>query len=388
MYIIYSPRERLYWSNEWGWVDRRSADTFSAEEQKYLNLPIGGKWVAIQRFNKNPRRRSRRSLKARGIDQLIADRYRHHDAELRRMRRGKSNPRRHRYSRNGSKYASHPIVRQIVDRLHVGAPDSEVAREVKAKLTPGTPQQTVQAVVRGAIAAHHANRRLYMYAMGGNPRRRSRRGRRRASNPTVARWESKSGKHWVDLYEYAYPDYGFFYKAPGAGGQLGKISRADAIAKMEEKVRAGYFQPDSAKTPMRRVKNNPRRQSGSRRVTTHWYAGARGGKGGFVGVVTKAGKHVYDGPAMSTRQAARRAALAEAPSSNPHRGHRHRYSPYKRKAGRRVHRSHKARASRWERRTSKRRRRNPLRQRRSRIPWLALGVAGLAVYFLRNRGKA
>jgi hypothetical protein len=68
----------------------------------------------------------------------------------------------------------------------------------------------------------------------------------------VARWESRSGKHWVDL--YAYPDSGHGYKAPGCGGFLGVMDEAAALAIMEQKVADGYFQPDANVTPMRRVK--------------------------------------------------------------------------------------------------------------------------------------
>lgn len=38
----------LYWSNADGWVDRASADTFSAAETGELNLPIGGAWEKVQ----------------------------------------------------------------------------------------------------------------------------------------------------------------------------------------------------------------------------------------------------------------------------------------------------------------------------------------------------
>jgi len=38
----------LYWSNDYGWVDRASATEFSKEEKKYLNLPINGVWVKVK----------------------------------------------------------------------------------------------------------------------------------------------------------------------------------------------------------------------------------------------------------------------------------------------------------------------------------------------------
>lgn len=49
-YVIRALRERdevgpLYWANEFGWVDRSSADTFDESEVTTLNLPMGGVWV-------------------------------------------------------------------------------------------------------------------------------------------------------------------------------------------------------------------------------------------------------------------------------------------------------------------------------------------------------
>jgi hypothetical protein len=40
----------LFWSNEDGWVDYYSADSFTEEETKELNLPFDGKWVHIGYF--------------------------------------------------------------------------------------------------------------------------------------------------------------------------------------------------------------------------------------------------------------------------------------------------------------------------------------------------
>lgn len=36
--------EKLWWSNEIGWVDKKSATRFTEEETKKLNLPMGGAW--------------------------------------------------------------------------------------------------------------------------------------------------------------------------------------------------------------------------------------------------------------------------------------------------------------------------------------------------------
>lgn len=77
----------------------------------------------------------------------------------------------------------------------------------------------------------------------------------------IASWESISGKHWVSLYQckskQAFGVVGTSYRYVsngGAGGYLGVLSSPDvAIATMEQKVASGYFLPDSAKTPMKRV---------------------------------------------------------------------------------------------------------------------------------------
>jgi len=36
--------EKLYWNNEYGWVNFSEADYFSLEEYNIFNLPIGGYW--------------------------------------------------------------------------------------------------------------------------------------------------------------------------------------------------------------------------------------------------------------------------------------------------------------------------------------------------------
>ena len=46
-WLIYSPQARLWWSNEIGWVGRKSATVFLVVEKQRLNLPIGGKWVPL-----------------------------------------------------------------------------------------------------------------------------------------------------------------------------------------------------------------------------------------------------------------------------------------------------------------------------------------------------
>lgn len=76
----------------------------------------------------------------------------------------------------------------------------------------------------------------------------------------IARWESISGKHWVDLFYH--PAFKFAnglvqpsvrYRTPGGLGSLGNISETDAIAAIQTRVDRGLFQPDANTTPMRRV---------------------------------------------------------------------------------------------------------------------------------------
>lgn len=67
----------------------------------------------------------------------------------------------------------------------------------------------------------------------------------------IARWESRSGKHWVELSE---DRWGFAYTAPGQGGVLGRVSRAEAVTEIERRAAMGLFQPDANVTPMRRTR--------------------------------------------------------------------------------------------------------------------------------------
>lgn len=69
-------------------------------------------------------------------------------------------------------------------------------------------------------------------------------------NELVARWESRSGKHWVELRRV---DGGYEYTAPGCGGYLGDIPEPAAVSEVERRVADGYFQPDRNTTLMRRV---------------------------------------------------------------------------------------------------------------------------------------
>ena len=37
----------MFWSNEYGWTDIESADSFSIEEIESLRLPMQGKWFQV-----------------------------------------------------------------------------------------------------------------------------------------------------------------------------------------------------------------------------------------------------------------------------------------------------------------------------------------------------
>lgn len=76
----------------------------------------------------------------------------------------------------------------------------------------------------------------------------------------IARWESRSGKYWVNLYfnpEFKLADGRIIpnahYKGVDCGGGLAAATPEDAIAQMQTRVASGYFQPDANKTPMKRT---------------------------------------------------------------------------------------------------------------------------------------
>ncbi len=67
----------------------------------------------------------------------------------------------------------------------------------------------------------------------------------------IAKWESRGGKHYAELYHNA-GCYG--YKGNGCGGSLGPLATKEkAIAIMQARVDSGYFLPDKAVLPMKRV---------------------------------------------------------------------------------------------------------------------------------------
>lgn len=76
----------------------------------------------------------------------------------------------------------------------------------------------------------------------------------------IARWESRGGKYWVELYYN--PEFKLangsvvidaHYKGNGCGGSLPATSETNAIENMQRMVDQGYFQADSNKTSMKRV---------------------------------------------------------------------------------------------------------------------------------------
>lgn len=69
----------------------------------------------------------------------------------------------------------------------------------------------------------------------------------------IARWESRRGKDWVQLYEQTDSDgrTGYGYEARQAFGWLGYVTREQAMADVQRHIAMGCF--CSQKTPMRKV---------------------------------------------------------------------------------------------------------------------------------------
>lgn len=52
MYIIYNKFEKLYWNNELGWVDKKSATRFMEKEvKKYQYIPFGSEYIKLKGDN-------------------------------------------------------------------------------------------------------------------------------------------------------------------------------------------------------------------------------------------------------------------------------------------------------------------------------------------------
>ena len=67
----------------------------------------------------------------------------------------------------------------------------------------------------------------------------------------IAGWESRGGAHYAGLHKSA---GGYSYVGNGCGGSLGAVESDEAaIAIMQARVDSGYFLPDNAKVPMKRV---------------------------------------------------------------------------------------------------------------------------------------
>lgn len=61
----------------------------------------------------------------------------------------------------------------------------------------------------------------------------------------VARWQTRGGKHWLELYRFE--NGGYFYRGNGCGGNLSKLeSDNDAIEYMV-KGPVTYCVPDNSK---------------------------------------------------------------------------------------------------------------------------------------------
>jgi len=67
----------------------------------------------------------------------------------------------------------------------------------------------------------------------------------------LARWKSRGGKHYVELHKSA---FGYSYNGNNCGGNLDAFASDEAaVACIQELIDSGYFLPDSAKLPMKRV---------------------------------------------------------------------------------------------------------------------------------------
>ena len=57
---------------------------------------------------------------------------------------------------------------------------------------------------------------------------------------SIARWQSRGGKYWIELFEETIPGHDFVpsysYSGNGCGGFIGSPPRADAIAYCEQQA--------------------------------------------------------------------------------------------------------------------------------------------------------
>ena len=76
----------------------------------------------------------------------------------------------------------------------------------------------------------------------------------------IARWESRGGKYWVDL--FFNPCFHLcngtdvvdaHYRGDNCSGPVAAQTESEAITAMQARIDRGYFQADANKTPMHRV---------------------------------------------------------------------------------------------------------------------------------------
>lgn len=66
----------------------------------------------------------------------------------------------------------------------------------------------------------------------------------------LSRWESTRGAHFVELHSSV---MGFAYRGNDCGGVLKAKTIDGARRELQTKIDSGYFLPDAAKVPMRKV---------------------------------------------------------------------------------------------------------------------------------------
>ena len=149
----------------------------------------------------------------------------------------------------------HKDLQQAVDALR-GPPPGGEARYRKLLDQAAEQERSAPARVAGHIGTQAAEREVV--AAGGTPELAGQI-ERAMTDPNfqvpqppglVTRWESKSGKHWVELYQEEWqgrPSY--HYRASDGMGNLG----TDPDQLQNFLGRIDTFQPDAAKTPMRVV---------------------------------------------------------------------------------------------------------------------------------------
>lgn len=86
----------------------------------------------------------------------------------------------------------------------------------------------------------------------------------RGHNPgtPIARWESRGGKHFAELYDNG--DGTYSYRSDGASGYMGAMSLEQAMSEMEKKIK--YLAPSALKLGLMRVESPPAEDSILRRT--------------------------------------------------------------------------------------------------------------------------